>query len=77
MRPSFLYMLLNIRIQCAEGYVRQARTSNLIRCTEKDGSISWHSELPLKCIRKSLVCCRDTGHYMTGAHDMSAPLFLL
>ncbi|XP_016418765.1 uncharacterized protein LOC107748489 isoform X3 [Sinocyclocheilus rhinocerous] len=40
----------SIRIQCAEGYVRKAGTSNLIRCTEKDGSISWHSDLRLKCI---------------------------
>uniref|UniRef100_A0A673IMM7 Sushi domain-containing protein n=1 Tax=Sinocyclocheilus rhinocerous TaxID=307959 RepID=A0A673IMM7_9TELE len=64
----------SIRIQCAEGYVRKAGTSNLIRCTEKDGSISWHSDLRLKCIGKSLVCCRDTGHYMTGAQEcMTCP----
>uniref|UniRef100_A0A8C1LWW6 Sushi domain-containing protein n=1 Tax=Cyprinus carpio TaxID=7962 RepID=A0A8C1LWW6_CYPCA len=67
----------SIRINCTEGYVRKAGTSNKIRCIEKDGSIFWHTDLPLKCIRKSLVCSRDTGHYMTGAHDMSATLFLL
>ncbi|XP_016108852.1 uncharacterized protein [Sinocyclocheilus grahami] len=41
---------VRIRIQCAEGYVRKEGTSSLIRCTEKNGSISWHSDLPLKCI---------------------------
>ncbi|KAF4094534.1 hypothetical protein G5714_024754 [Onychostoma macrolepis] len=41
-----------IRIQCAEGYVRKAGTSNLIRCTQQqNGNASWHSDLPLKCIR--------------------------
>uniref|UniRef100_A0A672Q8C3 Sushi domain-containing protein n=1 Tax=Sinocyclocheilus grahami TaxID=75366 RepID=A0A672Q8C3_SINGR len=55
---------VRIRIQCAEGYVRKEGTSSLIRCTEKNGSISWHSDLPLKCIGKSLVCCRDTGQYI-------------
>ncbi|XP_058624218.1 interleukin-15 receptor subunit alpha, partial [Onychostoma macrolepis] len=40
-----------IRIQCAEGYVRKAGTSNLIRCTQQqNGNASWHSDLPLKCI---------------------------
>ncbi|XP_077090100.1 interleukin-15 receptor subunit alpha isoform X2 [Siphateles boraxobius] len=39
-----------IRIQCAEGYVRKAGTSNLIHCTQENGDISWNTGLPLTCI---------------------------
>ncbi|XP_059360630.1 location of vulva defective 1-like [Carassius carassius] len=37
-------------VECAKGYVRKAGTSRKFNCTEKDGIISWHSALPLKCI---------------------------
>ncbi|XP_050963444.1 interleukin-15 receptor subunit alpha isoform X2 [Labeo rohita] len=47
-----------IRIQCKEGYVREAGTSNLYRCIEDKGKTIWRSSPRLQCIRKSLVCCR-------------------
>ncbi|XP_073694351.1 interleukin-15 receptor subunit alpha isoform X2 [Garra rufa] len=40
----------SIRFECADGYVRRAGTSSLIRCIEKNGKISWHSDLRLQCI---------------------------
>ncbi|XP_067284285.1 interleukin-15 receptor subunit alpha isoform X2 [Pseudorasbora parva] len=40
-----------VRIKCAEGFVRKAGTSSLIRCKQKNGILSWHNDLPLRCIR--------------------------
>ncbi|XP_067248412.1 interleukin-15 receptor subunit alpha isoform X4 [Chanodichthys erythropterus] len=39
-----------IRLQCVEGYVRKAGTSNQIRCTEKDGKTLWDHILNFECI---------------------------
>ncbi|XP_067345554.1 interleukin-15 receptor subunit alpha isoform X4 [Channa argus] len=39
----------NYRYQCIDSYVRRAGTSNLIRCREQDGNISW-SPSKLECI---------------------------
>uniref|UniRef100_A0A671NVD0 Sushi domain-containing protein n=1 Tax=Sinocyclocheilus anshuiensis TaxID=1608454 RepID=A0A671NVD0_9TELE len=58
----------SIRIQCAEGYVRKAGTSNLIRCTEKDGSISWDSDLHLKCIETQ----RPHQHFTSSTTERTA-----
>ncbi|XDV25250.1 hypothetical protein PO909_029196 [Leuciscus waleckii] len=39
------------RIQCAEGYVRKAGTSDLMTCKKmEDGTTYWHTKLPLVCI---------------------------
>ncbi|XP_050963448.1 interleukin-15 receptor subunit alpha isoform X6 [Labeo rohita] len=39
-----------IRIQCKEGYVREAGTSNLYRCIEDKGKTIWRSSPRLQCI---------------------------
>ncbi|KAL1275996.1 hypothetical protein QQF64_035619 [Cirrhinus molitorella] len=69
----------SIYIQCAEGYVRKAGTSSLIRCDKKDGKISWQTDLPLKCIpnpRKQRVPTTETQkphqHFTSSSTERTA-----
>ncbi|TRY82706.1 hypothetical protein DNTS_018768 [Danionella cerebrum] len=40
----------HVRIECKEGFVRKAGTSNLIRCRKENGETDWRTSLPLECI---------------------------
>ncbi|KAK7149464.1 hypothetical protein R3I94_008949 [Phoxinus phoxinus] len=68
-----------MRIQCAEGYVRKAGTSNLISCIDNNGNISWQTtNLPLECIPdpKNPPVRRETTTSTTERTEIKNPTVL-
>ncbi|KAL7882864.1 hypothetical protein SRHO_G00005220 [Serrasalmus rhombeus] len=60
------------RMQCIDGYVRQAGTSNLYRCEEKNHSYSWLNSPHLICIPDPLKPIPTAGPTSTALTNTQA-----